>query len=537
MAFQVKFIGYCCCAVLMIQSCTQQEVLQAKSESTNMIKSTFKTWVITAERQLVEALHGLESVKNPLGISQVSPDHANKSNFKPKSNDILMIHVGSEGYELNKTIDLIDELKNTISPKRMIIIDDEYSSSRGFPLLTSGVKEYLARPLNLNHLELILNVLKVNVSLEVEAESAEFARAGRLSQAPVHLERSMKSIEFLVDGGGDLHDNLMKSVFRVAKSNTTVLLAGETGTGKSHLAKVIHQSGDRSEKPFITINCAAISPALFESELFGHVRGSFTGADLDRNGKITEAAEGTIFLDEIDSLPLSLQAKLLRVFEEKLYEPVGSNKSLPMKARLIVASNRDLKKEVAEGRFRSDLFYRLNVVSFEIPALRSRKLLIPGLIKRFLNETTTRMSVTCPQFTDEAFELMLKYHWPGNIRELRNVIERAVALCDHNTITAQDLTPDMLQHFQSLNPLKSTIQIFSDELDVNLPAVHTLSNVVETQERETILDCLARNRFNMLRSAKDLGISRMTLYKKIEKYQINRKSSDSNVSFKALNAS
>lgn len=502
-----------------------------------MIKSTFKTWLITAESQLVDVLYTLESVKNPLGLIQVDPNQVNDITFKPKSHDILMIHLGSLGYDFNKVMGLIHALKNTISPKRMILIDDEYSSSRGFPILTAGVKEYLARPLNLNHLELMLNVLKVNVSLELDNPKTEYARSGRLCPVPVHTEKSMKSFDFLVDGGGELHDNLMKSVFRVAKSNTTVLLAGETGTGKSHLAKVIHQSGDRSNKPFITINCAAISPTLFESELFGHVRGAFTGADMDRNGKLTDAAEGTIFLDEIDSLPLPLQAKLLRVFEEKVYEPVGSNQSLPMKARLIVASNRDLKKEVAEGRFRSDLFYRLNVVSFEIPALCSRKLLIPGLIKRFLDETTTRMSVTCPEFTREAFECMLNYNWPGNIRELRNVIERAVALCDQNTITFQDLTPDMHQYFQSLNPMNTTIQIFSDKADVHLPVVHTLSNVVESQERETILDCLVRNRFNMLRSAKDLGISRMTLYKKIEKYQIDRKSSVNRVSFNALSAS
>jgi DNA-binding NtrC family response regulator len=202
-----------------------------------------------------------------------------------------------------------------------------------------------------------------------------------------------------------------------------------------------------------------------------------------------------------------------------------------------VASNRDLKKEVAEGRFRSDLFYRLNVVSFEIPSLRSRKMLVPGLIQRFLDETTSRMSVSTPNFTDEAFQLMQNYNWPGNIRELRNVIERAVALCDHNTITVQDLTPDMLHHFHLQNPSQSTIPLFTDEVDGQIPTVHKLSNVVETQERETILDCLSRNRFNMLRSAKALGISRMTLYKKIEKYQIVRKSSELQTPYNALTAS
>ncbi|MFM7591047.1 MAG: sigma 54-interacting transcriptional regulator, partial [Isosphaeraceae bacterium] len=270
---------------------------------------------------------------------------------------------------------------------------------------------------------------------------------------------------------------------------------------------------------------AAISPALFESELFGHVQGSSASADTDRVGKLTEAAGGTIFLDEIDSLPTSLQARLLRVFEEKVYEPVGSNKTMPLLARIVVASNRDLKTEVAEGRFRSDLFYRLNVVAFEVPPLRARKSLIGNLLSGFLRESSTRMSVKLPAVSPEVGPLLEQYEWPGNIRELRNVVERAVALCDNDLITPDELTEDIRRHgvvSHSVATGHGYSAVFPAGHEAH-PRHNTLNDVVESHEREMILDSMNRNSFNLLKTAKDLGISRMTLYKRLEKYQIQGK--------------
>jgi len=477
-----------------------------------------RTWLITDDAQLADSILLLESSRKSLNLKRVAAADAGSAVLKPKPEDVLVIHLGELGLEIEEVVDLVGLVAGSLAPGRVIVIDDEHSSKRGISLLSSGVTSYLARPLNLNQLELALEVLRVQAPVAVRAAQQ------KLKAPAVSPERhsSANDTSYITEGGGEIYDNLLKSVLRVARSNTTLLLAGETGTGKSHLAKVIHQASERHDKPFITINCAAISPTLFESELFGHVRGAFTGADTDRTGKLTQAAEGTIFLDEIDSLPPALQAKLLRVFEEKLYEAVGSNQSLPMKARLIVASNRDLKTEVAEGRFRSDLYYRLNVVSFEIPALRVRKSLIPNLVDRFLDESASRQNVSRPSLTPETLNLILNYDWPGNIRELRNLIERAVVLCEENVITPNELTREILDAVGQARSAASEGQpVRSLEITAS-PSQHRLTDVVEHQEREMILESIKRNGFNLLRTAKDLGISRMTLYKKLDKYKIQR---------------
>lgn len=487
-----------------------------------------KTWLITDDSQLEESFCRLDTPKKPIHLNHIYSDEINSLDLS--INDILVLHSGQEGLTNEKTLSVIKLASATISSERIIVIDDEHSSSRGITLHTLGLRHYLARPLNLGQLEMMLEMLRLaepatkkvptTARKPVKATEAEPVAASKAAEAVAHSPGH----NFLTTGGGESYDTLVRSVLKVARLDTTVLLSGETGTGKSHLARVIHESSPRSARPLVVVNCAAISPGQFESELFGHLRGSFTGADNDRVGKLTEAAGGTIILDEIDSLPPALQARLLRVFEEKVYEPLGSNKTLPMQARMVVASNRDLKTEVAEGRFRSDLFYRLNVVAFEVPPLRSRKSMISELLSGFLRETATRMGVKLPSVSPEAAELLEQYDWPGNIRELRNVVERAVALCDNDLITPAELTDEIRQH--GAVPLTAEIShgysaVFPAGHDD--PAHHTLNDVVESHEREMILDSMNRNRFNLLRTAKDLGISRMTLYKKLEKYQIQRK--------------
>jgi len=490
-----------------------------------MQKNNRKIWLVSDDSPLVESIGYLESSARPLNLQHCYSDELVSLEIKP--GDILMVHVGNEGLSFESACKLATNAAETIPMNRVIMIDDDHSSSRGISLHTRGLTNYLSRPLNLNQLNLILEVLSLEEPATAKPSAAKSEKAkAQLPTPVVGKQAEGEDHGYLTTGGGQLYDSLLKSVLKVSKLETTILLTGETGTGKSHLARVIHQESGRAGKPIITINCAAISPQLFESELFGHVRGSFTGADSDRVGKLTEAAGGTIFLDEIDSLPLHLQAKLLRVFEEKVYEPVGSNKTLPMQARLIVASNRDLKTEVAEGRFRSDLFYRLNVVSFEVPPLRSRKSLVRSLLEKFLAESSDRMKVTRPSVSADAQRLLDNYDWPGNIRELRNVVERAVALCDNNIITPTELTNEITQtkELQYSGPVE--LQICDDSpMQFEEHSRHRLSNAVENQEREMILESVNRNAFNLQRTARDLGISRMTLYKKLEKYQIHRKGS------------
>jgi len=306
---------------------------------------------------------------------------------------------------------------------------------------------------------------------------------------------------------------LMEQVQRVAPQQTTILLGGETGTGKTRLARLIHEISPRRDQPFLVVNCAALPAELMESEMFGHVKGAFTGADRDRTGKFAEAGRGTLLLDEIDSLPLALQAKLLRVVEERTFEPVGSNHSQPMQARLIVASNRCLEKEVAAGRFRGDLHYRLDVVGFFLPPLRERRELIRPLAERLLAEFAARNGRAVTGITVEAFQALEAYHWPGNIRELRNVVERAVALCPGVEVQLADLTEAVRRPAREERPAPAP-----QSPAVSVPSDATLAKIKEEAETARIIEALERNDNNRLRTAAELGISRMTLYKKLHRY-------------------
>jgi two-component system response regulator HydG len=307
---------------------------------------------------------------------------------------------------------------------------------------------------------------------------------------------------------------VLGQVRMVAPQDTTVLLTGETGTGKTHLARLIHELSPRRGLPFMVVNCGALSQTLIESELFGHVKGSFTGADRDRVGKFQEAGAGTLVLDEVDALPLALQAKLLRTVEERVFEPVGSNRSQRVHARLIAASNRSLEREVEAGRFRSDLYYRLNVVGFTLPPLRDRGYIIGPIANQYISEFSAKRGREVRSLSPQVLSLLERYPWPGNVRELRNVVERAVALCPSTEIT--------------LNELPETILVPQPSLFANLPPSAaesrrpvtggSLANTTAEAEIARIMEVLAKHHNNRLRTALELGISRMTLYKKLHKY-------------------
>jgi two-component system response regulator HydG len=287
---------------------------------------------------------------------------------------------------------------------------------------------------------------------------------------------------------------------------------GETGTGKTRLARLLHDLSPRRAAPFRVVNCGALAGDLIESEMFGHVKGAFTGADRERPGKFAEAGEGTLLLDEVDALPLSLQAKLLQAVEERVFEPVGSNKTYPIQARLLAASNRVLEREVEAGRFRADLYFRLNVVAFGIPPLRERRQEIARLATNFLNEFAERNARPVRALADEALAALHDYHWPGNIRELRNAIERAVALCPSSVIELADL-PDAVR--------AGTLDRLADVLrgPASFPKrCSWLATARERGERDHIMAALQKAGNNRLRAAAVLGISRRTLYKKLHRY-------------------
>ena len=302
------------------------------------------------------------------------------------------------------------------------------------------------------------------------------------------------------------HDFRMLKVFdlvdSVADTKTTMLITGESGTGKSLIARAIHRRSARRDKPFVEVACGALPDTLLESELFGHVAGSFTGAVGDKMGKFLQADSGTIFLDEIGTATPSLQVKLLRVLQEFEFEPVGSTKTYHVDARVILATNEDLASLVSEGRFRQDLYYRVNVINIELPSLRERISDIPMLARHFLKRVCQDSGKKVCDFHDDALAAMQRYRWPGNVRELQNVVERAVLLGKTDMVRMEDLPATL--HFTGAASLSAT-------------GTRTLKQALSDPERQIILDMLERHNWNRNQTAEALGVNRTTLYKKMKR--------------------
>jgi DNA-binding NtrC family response regulator len=409
---------------------------------------------------------------------------------------LVLVQVADAG-DAAGAAEILQAIAAAKRPVGLVAIGEPGRAEHGLALLRKGAADYLERPLDLQRLAYLLDTLTVRARRQL-------AEAPKRVASTAAVETDGPAGDFIYCPATPM-GQLMDEVRRVAPVDSNLLLQGETGTGKTRLARLIHEMSSRRDQPFLVINCAALAAHLTESELFGHVKGAFTGADRERIGKFAAVGRGTLFLDEIDALSVELQAKLLRAVDDRVFEPVGSNKLVPLQARLVAASNQDLDEAVAAGRFRSDLFFRLNVVSFCLPALRDQPEVVPPMVERFLREFADRAGRNIPGVSSAALAALLAYEWPGNVRELRNVIERAVALRPAGHIDVDDLPVAIRTGAGSA-----------------IPAVaqggKALARTKESAEAAHIAAALQRNKNNRLRAAAELGISRMTLYKKLHRY-------------------
>lgn len=389
-------------------------------------------------------------------------------------------------------IEMIKRAKD-FDPNITIIIITAYASiESAVEALKLGAYDYLIKPFEIDELKIVIkkameriNLVSENKYLKQEIDE-KFYFPGVIGKS-----ESMKRVIELIDA--------------VSKTDSVVLIEGESGTGKELVAKAIHQNSPRKNNPFIVLNCGALSEGVLESELFGHEKGSFSGAFTQRKGRFELAHTGTLFIDEVGELSLSAQTRLLRVLQEKEFERVGGNYPIKVDVRIIAATNKNLEKEVKENRFREDLFYRLNVIKINVPPLRERKEDIVELANFFINKFSREMNKKIEGLSTEAIKVLKNYSWPGNIRELQNVIERAVVLCREQIITPRELPDNIAKETE----IMSQIELRSGE---------TLDEAIERIEKSIILKALKKCGYSQTKTAEYLGVKRTTLRYKLEKY-------------------
>jgi len=411
--------------------------------------------------------------------------------IKQKEYDLVIVDLMMP--EMNG-LRLLSEVKQHNSQIDFIVMTAFASVDTAIEAMKKGALDYVTKPFKVDEIKLAIS--RSFERQKLQAENAE-------------LKRRIKQ-EFSLDAfvGNSLEIVKIKQmVEKIARTESTVLLLGESGTGKELIARAIHSYSQRGDRPFVSINCAALPETLLESELFGHAKGSFTGAIKDKEGLFKVADGGTFFLDEIGETSPAIQVKLLRVLEQKEVTPVGETKPIPVDVRLVAATNQDLEQKVKTNQFRPDLFYRLNVLPVCIPPLRQRKEDIPLLCAHFIRENCRKINVKEKTLTPEALQLLVNYAWPGNVRELENILERAIILSPNSKISPPDLPVQIREE---------KTQTFVQE---QAPAHPTL----EELEKAYIFWVLSQNEWNKSKVAQLLGIDTSTLYRKIEKYGLKEK--------------
>jgi two-component system response regulator AtoC len=359
--------------------------------------------------------------------------------------------------------------------------------------LRAGAYDFLTKPFDIDQLIVALERAIQNKQLKEEVKRLR-----------AEVARSLPSADFI--GESSTIRKLHEVIARVADTDATVLITGESGSGKELVSRAIHQRSKRNTGPFVAINCAAVPETLLESELFGHVKGAFTDAKTSKRGLFAEASGGTLLLDEIGEMPLGMQAKLLRALETRSVRPVGSATEIPFDARILAATNRDLESLIDSGRFREDLFYRINVVHLDVPPLRARGRDVLSIAQHFIGKLAPSMGKTVRGFSAEVAERLLSYTWPGNVRELQNCVERALALAQFDELTVEDLPPKVREYTSSF------VVVAAED-----PTELVTMEEVERRYIQRVLEAVGQNK---TQAAKVLGFDRTTLYRKLERYKL-----------------
>ncbi len=401
-------------------------------------------------------------------------------------------------------IDVLKEVKSFKNEQEFIVMTAFASVDTAIEAMKQGAADYVTKPFKVDEIKIV-----IEKSLNRRKLIGENTTLKKQLQEDFSVKNFIGNCESVV--------KMKKLVKRVAGSDSTVLIRGESGVGKDLIARAIHSLSPRCSGPFVTINCAALPESLLESELFGHKKGSFTGAVRDKEGLFKVASGGTFFLDEVGNTSLSIQVKLLRVLEDKKITPVGETTPIDVDVRLIAATNAELEEDVRAGRFRNDLFYRLNVIPVTIPPLRDRKEDLPLLVDAFVSKFCSSTNVPVKAVSEKAMEVLLRYGWPGNVRELENIIERAVLLNRSSQLEPVDF-PEKLSE-------PASVQVVSEETPKN--------PTLESIEKAYIHFVMSQTDGKKTEAAKILGIDTSTLYRKIQRYNLKNDTAETGTKEKA----
>ena len=455
-----------------------------------MLESGFRILVVDDEKNQREMLQGF-LLKQGYPTSVAEDGERALAQFRQEPFHLILVDYRMPGMD---GIQLLREIHRIHNEAVVVLVTAYGTIDTAVAAMKEGAYDYITKPIDLD--ELLLLIRRVEKEWRIGQENRELKD---------QLKEKFR-VDFIISQSRPMEEAL-NMVGRVAPSSATVMILGESGTGKELIARAIHYASPRAERPLIKVNCAALPENLLESELFGHEKGAFTGAVSRRIGRFEQAHRGSIFLDEIGDLSPALQVKLLRVLQEKEFERVGGNQTIRVDVRVIAATNRNLEEAIQKGTFREDLYYRLHVVTIRLPPLRERKEDIPLLIEHFLRKYAEENQKPVAGLSKEAREILLRYDYPGNVRELENIIERAVVLCRSDLITVQDL-PLSLQEGKAERSLESM------ERKGTLPAT------LEEIERQLIRNALKKTGGVQTRAAQELGISERVLRYKMKKYQI-----------------